>query len=92
MAADINDSSAMDVDPSPESQSDSDDDGHGAEDDHSVIGQCKHCHADIGEFFNSWIKVTGSYYMPVMVGSYQLVNLQTSNPKPASSNSSLREW
>lgn len=92
MAADINDSSAMDVDPSPELQSESEDDGRGAEADRSTVGQCKNCHADIGEFFNSWLKVTGSYYLPVMVGSYQLVSLQTGKPRSASSKSSLSEW
>lgn len=91
MAADIN-PSAMDVDP-PESQSDGD--AHDDEDDNdsrSTIGQCIKCGSDIGEFFNSWIKGTGSYYLPAMVGSYQLINVREGKPKLANDSSSLSEW
>jgi hypothetical protein len=34
----------------------------------STSGFCKSCGSNIGEFLNSWHKVTGSYYVPVRNG------------------------
>jgi len=90
--------SAMDVDvdvnlnngrPPSEAPSDlAEDEGEGR----STIGQCRKCHADIGEFFNSWIKVTATYYLPAMPASYRLVGVTTGKQRLASPTSSLSEW
>ncbi|KAF2682413.1 hypothetical protein K458DRAFT_419807 [Lentithecium fluviatile CBS 122367] len=31
---------------------------------------CKRCGGEVGDFFNSWIKVTNSYSLPALLGSY----------------------
>ncbi|KAF2663029.1 hypothetical protein K491DRAFT_686189 [Lophiostoma macrostomum CBS 122681] len=36
----------------------------------STIGVCKRCNGVVGHFFNSWHKITGTYYLPAMPGSY----------------------
>ncbi|KAI9695609.1 MAG: hypothetical protein M1820_008534 [Bogoriella megaspora] len=36
----------------------------------TVRGACHRCGAVVGEFFNSFIQVTGSYYLPALVGSF----------------------
>ncbi|KAF2785498.1 hypothetical protein K505DRAFT_369151, partial [Melanomma pulvis-pyrius CBS 109.77] len=36
----------------------------------TVTGVCKRCQSAIGDFFNSWHRITGSYYLPAMLGSY----------------------
>jgi hypothetical protein len=59
----------------------------------STIAYCKSCGAEFGEFYNSWSKVTGSYYLPCMVGSYRCTGLRPkSKPKAASPESALVEW
>jgi hypothetical protein len=59
----------------------------------STIAQCKRCGSDIGEFYNSCVKVTGSYYLPALVGSYRITGLAPFNvPKQASPESSLNGW
>ena len=59
----------------------------------STIGQCKSCKRDVGEFYNSWVQVTGSYYLPALVGSYR-TSLRPYNNKPraAAVESSLTGW
>jgi hypothetical protein len=37
----------------------------------STKGYCKSCGSNIGEYFNSWQKITGSYYVPALLGSYR---------------------
>jgi len=87
MAADMTNPTAMDVDPSPAPQPDDEDGGS-----RSAIGQCKKCQSDVGEFFNSWIKVTGSYYLPAMVGSYRIPGLIFGKTRLASADSALADW
>ncbi|ORY04006.1 hypothetical protein BCR34DRAFT_627159 [Clohesyomyces aquaticus] len=36
----------------------------------STTGRCRRCKNDVGEFYNSWHKITGSYYLPALLGSY----------------------
>lgn len=58
----------------------------------STIAFCG-CGSEFGQFYNSWSKVTGSYYLPCMVGSYSVTGLhRKSKPKPASTDSALAEW
>jgi hypothetical protein len=59
----------------------------------STIAYCKSCGVEFGEFFNSWSKVTGSYYLPCLVGSYRCTGLRPKGkPKSASPESALVEW
>jgi hypothetical protein len=59
----------------------------------STIAQCMACKAVFGEFFNSWRKVTGSYYLPTLAGSYATTGLHAKGkPKPASQESQLHGW
>jgi hypothetical protein len=88
MASDITTNpNAMDADPSPAPPPD-DEDGESR----STIGQCRKCESDVGEFFNSWIKVTGSYYLPAMAGSYRITGLIFGKTRPASADSALADW
>jgi len=92
MTADLTTASfAMDLEgrPSPEALSDTAD---GEGESRSAIGQCRKCHADIGEFFNSWIKVTATYFLPALPASYRLVGVTPGKQRPASPTSSLSEW
>jgi hypothetical protein len=88
MPADTSNPTAMDVDPAPAPPADDDDGGDGR----SAIGQCRKCQSDVGEFFNSWIKVTGSYYLPAMAGSYRITGLIFGKTRPASADSALADW
>ncbi|KAF2270431.1 hypothetical protein CC78DRAFT_573713 [Lojkania enalia] len=36
----------------------------------STTGMCKNCGGRVGEFYNSWHQVTGTYYLPTLLGSY----------------------
>ncbi|QDS68219.1 hypothetical protein FKW77_010581 [Venturia effusa] len=55
----------------------------------STIAFCA-CGSEFGQFYNSWSKVTGSYYLPWTVGSYSCSGLHRKlKPKPASNDSAL---
>jgi hypothetical protein len=59
----------------------------------STVAHCLACKASFGEFFNSWRKVTGSYYLPSLAGSYSITGLHAKGkPKPASQESQLHGW
>lgn len=36
----------------------------------STKGYCQNCNCHLGDFYNSWCRVTGSYYVPALRGSY----------------------
>ncbi|KAF2187096.1 hypothetical protein K469DRAFT_705651 [Zopfia rhizophila CBS 207.26] len=36
----------------------------------STTAFCKKCSEVVGEFYNSWHKITGTYYLPTLLGSY----------------------
>jgi len=55
-------------------------------------GFCKLCKGGVGDFFNSWIKVTGSYYLPALLGSYSSVLSAKGRQKPASMGTELDGW
>jgi len=82
-----NNTNTITMDPSPAPPAE-DEDG----DSRSTIGQCRKCQSDVGEFFNSWIKVTGSYYLPAMAGSYRTPGLIFGKMRPASADSALADW
>lgn len=43
----------------------------------STTGFCKSCGSNIGEYLNSWHKVTNSYYVPVRNGQTGVVGIFT---------------
>lgn len=47
----------------------------------STKGFCKICGANVGDFFNSWHKITGSYYVPALLGSYRSLLRQAGKRK-----------
>jgi hypothetical protein len=53
---------------------------------------CKNCKNQIGDFYNSWYKVTGSYYVPALLGSYRSTLRPMSKPKAASKGTELAGW
>ncbi|KAH6637895.1 hypothetical protein C7974DRAFT_390461 [Boeremia exigua] len=52
----------------------------------SVSAFCKECSGKIGEFYNSWHKVTSSYFSPALLGSYRSL-LRTSAWRKSASDS-----
>lgn len=55
-------------------------------------GFCKKCQGGVGDFFNSWHKITGSYYLPALVGSYSSTLREQGRQKAASVGSGLNGW
>jgi hypothetical protein len=53
---------------------------------------CRRCHAGVGHFFNSWIQVTGSYYLPALLGSYSSTLSAVGRQKSASMGTELDGW
>jgi hypothetical protein len=58
----------------------------------STKGFCKNCGTNIGEYYNSWHKVTGSYYMPALLGSYQSLLRNSGEQKAASIGTAIEGW
>ncbi|KAF1911609.1 hypothetical protein BDU57DRAFT_590883 [Ampelomyces quisqualis] len=50
----------------------------------STKGFCKNCGSNIGEYYNSWHKVTRTYYMPALLGSYRNLLKSSGKQKAAS--------
>ncbi|RAR10183.1 fe-s protein assembly co-chaperone protein [Stemphylium lycopersici] len=55
----------------------------------STKGYCRNCRNSIGVFYNSWYRVTGSYYVPALLGSYSISLKGTGKPKAASKGTDL---
>lgn len=60
--------------------------------DRSTKGYCTNCGSNIGEFFNSWHRITGSYYMPALLGSYRSLLKTTGKQKAAANGTDLEGW
>ena len=58
----------------------------------STKGICTNCKNNIGEFYNSWAKVTGSYSVPALLGSYSTTLRPTGKQKAASKGTVLEGW
>jgi len=58
----------------------------------STKGFCKSCDNMIGDFYNSWYRVTGSYYIPTLLGSYSVSLRSTGKQKAASKGTDLEGW
>jgi hypothetical protein len=58
----------------------------------STKGFCKNCGTNIGEYYNSWHKVTGSYYVPALLGSYRSLLKSSGRQKAASRGTAMEGW
>jgi hypothetical protein len=58
----------------------------------STKGFCKNCGSNIGEYYNSWRKVTGSYYVPTLLGSYRSLLKSCGKQKAASRGTAIEGW
>lgn len=58
----------------------------------SAEGFCRNCCNKLGEFYNSWHRVTGSYYVPALLGSYRSLLKSTGKEKAASKGTKFEEW
>ncbi|EFQ89964.1 hypothetical protein CFE70_010546 [Pyrenophora teres f. teres 0-1] len=56
---------------------------------HSTRGFCKTCDNIIGDFYNSWYRITGSYYVPALLGSYSVLLKSAGKLKAASKGTDL---
>ncbi|KAJ4984258.1 hypothetical protein SVAN01_10227 [Stagonosporopsis vannaccii] len=54
-----------------------------------VAAFCKKCYSKIGEFYNSWHKITSSYYSPTLLGSYRSLLRISDQRKQASESTEL---
>ncbi|KAJ9669267.1 hypothetical protein H2201_000619 [Coniosporium apollinis] len=60
----------------PEAEADAESQSSDEEVSRSTNGFCRKCNSNIGEFYNGWIKITKTYYLPALVGSYSVPGLQ----------------
>jgi hypothetical protein len=58
----------------------------------STTGFCKNCGTNIGEYYNSWHKITGSYYVPALLGSYRSLLRSSGKQKSASRGTAIEGW
>jgi hypothetical protein len=58
----------------------------------SVTAFCKKCGGNVGGFYNSWHKVTSSYYTPALLGSYRSLLRISGQRKEASDLTELAGW
>lgn len=58
----------------------------------SVTAFCKKCNGKVGKFYNSWHKVTSSYYSPALLGSYRSLLRTSDHRKEASDSTELAGW
>ncbi|KAH5608542.1 hypothetical protein HBI45_080910 [Parastagonospora nodorum] len=55
----------------------------------STKGFCKNCGTNIGEYYNSWHKVTKSYYAPALLSSYRSLLKRSGRQKAASRGTAI---
>lgn len=60
----------------PEAEADAESQSSDEDVSRSTNGFCRKCNSNIGEFYNGWIKITNTYYLPALVGSYSAPGLQ----------------
>lgn len=58
----------------------------------SVTARCQRCKTDIGEFYNSWHKITGTYYLPALLGSYSSRLRPNGRQKAATVGTDIEGW
>lgn len=55
----------------------------------STKGYCRHCRSHVGDFYNSWSRITGTLHVPALLGSYSSRLKIVGNPEPASKDTAL---
>lgn len=58
----------------------------------STQGFCRNCRSNVGEFYNSWHKITGSYYVPALAASYRSLLKHAGKQKAASKGTAIEGW
>lgn len=58
----------------------------------TTTGICRRCGATAGDFFNAWHKITTSYFLPALVGSYRSRLRTAGERKRASIGTELSGW
>jgi len=59
----------------------------------STKAHCRKCHQCIGEFYNGWLKITGSYFLPALADSYSTPDIRfNGREKDAAANTELAGW
>ena len=57
-----------------------------------AAGICRKCGAKAGDFFNAWHRITSSYFLPALVGSYSSLLRAAGDRKKASIGTELNGW
>jgi hypothetical protein len=65
---------------------------HEAPNGRSVTAFCKKCGCNVGEFYNSWHRITSSYYTPALLGSYRSLLRISGQRTEASDLTDLAGW
>ncbi|EUC42024.1 hypothetical protein COCMIDRAFT_104583 [Bipolaris oryzae ATCC 44560] len=55
----------------------------------STKGYCRHCRSHVGDFYNSWSRITATLHVPVLLGSYSSRLKSVGNPEPAFKSTAL---
>ncbi|KAJ5059634.1 hypothetical protein J3E72DRAFT_242667 [Bipolaris maydis] len=55
----------------------------------STKGYCQHCRTHVGDFYNSWSRITGTLHVPALLGSYSSRLKSVGSPEPASKGTAL---
>lgn len=58
-------------------------------DNRSTKGYCQKCNRYLGEFYNSWCRITGSYYVPALRGSYRSLLVNSGRQQAAARGTDL---
>jgi len=54
---------------------------------------CRKCHRCIGEFYNGWLKITGSYFLPALADAYSTHDIRRSGrERDAAVDTELAGW
>ncbi|XP_014558379.1 hypothetical protein COCVIDRAFT_14506 [Bipolaris victoriae FI3] len=55
----------------------------------STKGYCRHCRTHVGDFYNSWSRITGTLHVPALLGSYSSRLKTAGSPEPALKGTAL---
>lgn len=66
--------------------------GPGSVANRSTKAFCRNCRSNIGDFYNSFHRVTTSYFVPTLLGSYRSLLKSTGKQKAAAKGTDLEGW
>jgi hypothetical protein len=58
----------------------------------ATTGSCKNCQGLVGHFFNSWDRITNTYFLPSMISSYESKLRPHGKQKAATIGTALEGW